>query len=339
METIETTDNLNIAMNGKERPNIGSQTVHHLWHSFHNKLKSQGKSDNTLKNYKTDMDCFKNYLLETQKTDSLAKIGLPEILEYGKFLETKYNSNNSRRRRVQTLRIFFDYLVETGEMSSNPVRKIPTSPKFVDIPRPTKFIDVKTLWMYLMQSKNGDGQLTNLINERNQVIFLLIYNAGLKVSDLAKLRVDQLSLGGQPRVMITPKNRDPYTIPLSNLTTKVIRCYLRGLESEKIRSSINFSELLFNANPHKILSGGLSSRGIEILMEDYRRKLSIEITPKSLRQSAIINWLNLGHNDSTVKEWMGVAPSYSMKDYKKVKEEYFFNDDALQEIYEHHQSH
>ena len=102
----------------------------------------------------------------------------------------------------------FDYLVETGEMSSNPVRKIPTSPKFVDIPRPTKFIDVKTLWMSLLQSKNGDGLLSELITERNRVIFLLIYNAGLKVSDLAKLRVDQLSLGGQPRVLITPK-RDP----------------------------------------------------------------------------------------------------------------------------------
>ena len=70
-------------------------------------------------------------------------------------------------------------------------------------------------------------------------------------------------------------------------------------------------------------------------MEEYRKKLSIEVTPKSLRQSAILNWINKGLNDSTVKEWMGVAPSYSLKSYKSVKDEYFYNDDTLQELYEH----
>ena len=189
--------------------------------------------------------------------------------------------------------------------------------------------------MSLLQRPSSEGRLAQLINERNQVVFLMIYNTGLKVSDLSTLSSDQLFLGGNSRVLITPKNRDPYSVPLSSLTVKVLRRYLRSLEVEKSSSGISFKEVLFNANPHKILSGGLSSRGIEILMEDYRRKLSIEITPKSLRQSAIINWLNLGHNDSTVKEWMGVAPSYSLKDYKMVKDEYFYNDAALHEIFEH----
>ena len=167
------------------------------------------------------------------------------------------------------------------------------------------------------------------------MIFLLIYNAGLKVSDLSKLKVDQLILGGSPRVIISPTNRDPYSIPLNRFTAKIINRYLNSLELEKVNSKINFSELLYNANPHKILSGGLSSRGIEILMEDYRKKLSIEITPKSLRQAAILNWINKGHNDSTVKEWMGVAPSYTLKNYKAVKDDYFYNDDTLEQLFEH----
>lgn len=316
------------------------KTVHSLTAlcpEFYNKLKSQGKSENTLKNYKTDMDCFKNYLIEHQGNDSIEALDLAKILEYGKFLEVKYDSNNSRRRRVQTLRIFFDFLVEMGTIGSNPVRKIPTSPKFVDIPRPTKFVDVKTMWMSLITPNKTTGRLMGLIQQRNQVIFLLIYHTGLKVSDLANLTVNQINLGNGPRILITPLNRDPYTIPLNGLTVKIIKNYLLQLEQEKINSKIEFSQLLFNANPHKILSGGLSSRGIEILMEDYRRKLSIEVTPKSLRQSAIINWINRGMNDATVKEWMGVAPSYSLKNYRDVKDEYFYNDDALVELFEHNQ--
>ena len=326
---------LNITPRAEDTKSTTKNSVNDLWISFHNNLKLQGKSENTLKNYKTDMDCFKNYLIEKQKTDSINALGLPQIIEYGKYLQVKYSSNNSRRRRVQTLRIFFDYLVETGISSTNPVRKIPTSPKFVDIPRPTKFIAVKTLWLSLIEPQQNRGQLNQLIQQRNQVIFLLIYHAGLKVSDISHLKLDQVSLGKDSRVLITPKNRDPYTIPLNSFTAKVIKRYLYILEIEKNRSNMKFIEILFNANPHKILSGGLSSRGIEILMEEYRKKLSIEVTPKSLRQSAIVNWLNKGFNDSTVKEWMGVAPSYSLKNYKKVKDEYFYNDLALEELYEH----
>ena len=306
-----------------------------LWPQFHNKLKLQGKSENTLKNYKTDMDCFSLYLIDQQGNDTLDKMDLPSILLYGKFLEKKYSSNNSRRRRVQTLRIFFDFLVETKVMESNPVRKIPTSPKFVDIPRPTKFVDVKTLWLSMIKQNKSDSELGNLIRERNQAIFLLIYYTGLKVSDLSKLQKDQVHLSHNPRVLVNPKNRDPYTIPLSAFAAKLIKRYLETLEGQKIKSQISFSEILFNANPHKILSGGLSSRGIEILMEDYRRKLGIEVTPKSLRQAAILNWINLGHNDSTVKDWMGVAPSYSLKSYKEVRNEYFYNNQAIEELYEH----
>jgi site-specific recombinase XerD len=311
------------------------KSLHLLWPEFHNKLKLQEKSENTLKNYKTDMDCFKRYLEDSQGHDGIEQLELSKVLEYGKYLETKYSSNNSRRRRVQTLRIFFDFLVENSIITSNPVRKIPTSPKFVDIPRPTKFVDVKTLWLALISPHKTSGKLMALIQERNQVIFLLIYHSGLKVSDLAKIQVNQLSLGSHPRVLITPVSRDPYSIPLSTFATKIIKKYLTLLEQEKVYSNITFTEMLFNANPHKILSGGLSSRGIEIIMEDYRRKLSIEVTPKSLRQASIINWINKGHNDTTVKEWMGVAPSYSLKNYRDVKDEYFYNDQALEELYEH----
>ena len=123
---------------------------------FYKVLESQGKSENTLKNYKTDMDCFKNYLFDSAKSDLLGQLDLPQILEYGKYLDNKYSSNNSRRRRVQTLRIFFDFLVSEGISPSNPVRKIPTSPKFVDIPRRRKFVDIKTLWLSLI---NDIGRL------------------------------------------------------------------------------------------------------------------------------------------------------------------------------------
>ena len=39
------------------------------------------------------------------------------------------------------------------------------------------------------------------------------------------------------------------------------------------------------------------------------------MTAKSLRQSCIFKWLIKGEPQSTIKEWMGVQPQYSLRPY------------------------
>ena len=166
-----------------------------LQSQFFSKLKKLGRSVNTLKNYKTDLDCFNNYLQKNQTSVDISQFSMPHVIQYGSYLESKYSSDNSRRRRVQALRIFFDFLVEENIMGSNPVRKLPTSPKFLDIPRPTPFIDIKTLWEHLLESSLTKNNINRLLAKRNQISMLLIFGAGLKVSDIAKLKRSRITLG------------------------------------------------------------------------------------------------------------------------------------------------
>lgn len=298
---------------------------------------AKGRSQNTLKNYKTDLDCFNGYLVSKQGHHHIGDFDLPQVKLYGDYLQEKYTSDNSRRRRVQTLRIFFDYLVERHIFNSNPVRSLPTSPKFLDKPRPTSLIDIKTLWQCLIEESFQEGQINKVIARRNQVLVLLIYGAGLKVSDIQGLHHDRIITseeeGVPPRVLIHHPKRDSYTIPLPQAFTAVYFDYLRELTLLKNESDIDFKNVFFNANAYRILSGGLSARGIEMIFEHYRKKLLIEVTPKSLRQSCIFNWLQSGHNDTTIKEWMGVAPSYSLKLYKTHLQESIFSDEFLLELY------
>ena len=90
-----------------------------LQNQFFQNLEITGKSENTIKNYRTDLECFNKYLVKNQKNFSIEKIDLPQILHYGNYLQERYQSDNSRRRRVQALRIFFDYLVGKGVFESN----------------------------------------------------------------------------------------------------------------------------------------------------------------------------------------------------------------------------
>lgn len=288
-----------------------------LEQSFYDKLRAQGKSVNTLKNYRTDLDCFNQFLLSKKNNLDISDFNIAQVKEYGAYLEQRYNADNSRRRRVQSLRLFFDFLVEQEVFKENPVRALPSSPKFLDIPRPIPFIGIKTLWSFLIeQEQRAKDPLSKLTAIRNQLIVSLIYSAGLKVSDLSGLRMGQILLtAGEPRVMVETPRRDPYSIPLPNFVTTIFKKYTEALNIQKELQQIEFNELLFNANPYKILSGGLSARGLEVIFEEWRVKLLVPLTPKSLRQAAIYRFLEEQRPHSLIKEWLGLAPSYNIKMY------------------------
>ena len=311
-----------------------------LQQEFYRNLKTQGKSQNTLKNYKTDLDCFNFYLNTEYASVEVKNFDQALVTNYGKYLENKYSSDNSRRRRVQALRIFFDFLLNKSLVSSNPVRKLPTSPKFLDIPRPTPFIDVKTLWTYLVEESHSQDKIQELLSKRNQILFLLIFGAGLKVSDLSELKMSDITISnGEARVLIRHPKRDAYTVVLPKIFEKVFADYLAILDEMKAKSQITFDNLLFYANPYRIISGGLSPRGIEIIFEDYRNKLMITLTPKSLRQACIFKWIQQEKSVTLIKEWLGLAPSYDLKLYLEHAPNFLYNEEILEDIYSNYRKH
>ena len=288
-----------------------------LQKKFFYKLKRQGKVLNTIKNYQTDINCFNSYLLRSKRKLNINRFGLVHVKHYAHFLEKKYKSDNSRRRKLQTLRLFFDYLVTLGHFPSNPVRILSSPPKFLNRPKPTVPRDVKRLWNYLEQEPEKGLIIDALATKRNQVLFLLIYEGALQVSELSTLKMAHLFLGRSPRVLISPSKREPYSVPLS-LATKNIYLQYKGLlkRAKKKFELNNFEELFFNANHCKILSGGISPRGIELVLKGLSEKINRQITPKSLRQSCILRWLEEEHKEELIKEWMGVAPNYSLDIFK-----------------------
>ena len=312
---------------------MSEQSLSQLQTEFYQSIKHKGLSLNTQKNYKTDLECFNGFLKNQKLPPSISNFELPQVLEYGKYLDNRYNSDNSRRRRVQSLRVFFDFLVSKGIYNSNPVRKIPTSPKFVDIPRPTPYSHVTKLWAHLLGNEDRKNELNDLINKRNRIIFLLVYGAGLKVSDLKDLKQGQIILDENPRVLVNHPKRDSYTIPLPRIFKEIYTDYLKALKVQLDKSGMNLQEVLFNANHFRILKGGISPRGLEMIFKELREKINITLTPKSLRQACIFTWLRNDTPESLIKEWLGVSPSYSLQRYLDHLNQHLYNDQFLHEFY------
>lgn len=289
---------------------------------FLKSLETQGKSFNTVKNYKADLNCFNEFLGHKQKNLKLKTFTTTQVNEYSQFLEEKYGSPNSIRRRVQALRLFFDYLIMKGVFPDNPMKKMPVAPKVLDLPKPTPFIQITKFYQNLQNElKEAKTTLGACVAARNLIVFHLIYGAGLKVSDLAKLPMSAvLKEKDNYRILVQHPKRDPYTIPLPKLFARDFKNYKELYQAEMKLEGLDFSELLFNSNPYRMISGGLSPRGVELLIEEWRRKLKIELTAKSLRQSCIFKWLNQKIAHTTIKEWLGVAPNYTLELYTDVYE-------------------
>lgn len=279
-------------------------------------LERQGKSFNTVKNYKADLQCFNTFLIDKQEHLKIKSFSSTQVQEYSRYLDEKYPSPNSVRRRVQALRLFFDFLLGQELFPENPLKKMAVSPKVLDNPEPTPFPEViKTYKLLKKRIKDTEG-LQQLVNARNVIIFHLIYGAGLKVSDMAKLSFGSiLKDKNDYRVMVEHPKRDPYSIPLPEIFNKDFVFYKNRLLEYQRNEELEMEELLFNANPYKILSGGLSPRGTELFFEELRREMKTETTAKSLRQSCIFKWLNMTVSHTTIKEWLGVTPSYSLELY------------------------
>ena len=286
-------------------------------------LEKSGKSFNTLKNYKTDLNIFNKFLLGKGRDLILQELTYTEVKEYENYLQEKYNSPNSIRRRVQALRMFFDFLIGQNQIDENPIKKMLVSPKVVDLPKPTPFHIIKKLIEKLSNEKENLSPHDSLLVQRNLIMSYLIYDGGLKVSDIERLRLEHIKFAkGFYRVLVAPDKRDPYTVTMSESFTSLFEQYLKFLEDRKQNDKVEFEELFFNANPFKILNGGLSARGIEVIFNELSKSISTKMTAKSLRQACIFKWLVQGVPEARIKEWMAVQPQYSLAPYKKLLKEY-----------------
>ena len=200
--------------------------------------------------------------------------------------------------------------------SENPLKKMAVSPKVLDNPEPTAFPEVLKTYQLLRKKVQTTEGLSQIVNSRNLIIFHLIYGAGLKVSDMAKLHFTSILKDQKGfRVMVEHPKRDPYSIPLPSSFNADFQFYKTNYQLLLKKEGLEIEELLFNANPYKILAGGLSPRGTELFFEDLRKNIKSKMTAKSLRQSCIFKWLNQNINHTTIKEWLGVTPSYSLELY------------------------
>jgi integrase/recombinase XerC len=304
-----------LVLSDAKRQNLSMIDLVKTQQQFLKNLELSGKSFNTVKNYRADLQVFNKFLAQHKQSMVLKTFTLTQVQEYTGHLNQLYGSPNSIRRRVQALRLFFDFLVQKHNFPDNPIKLVPVAAKVLDKPNPVPFKDLIKLKDWLIERRDKTQGLERLGIFRHLIVVALIYESGVKVSDLARLELSDILPDKQGlRVLIRPAKREPYSIPLSAAFKVIWKEYKTELEALwPGPGDVKFA--LFNANPYRILAGSLSPRGTELFFEDVRKMLKIDITARSLRQACVFRWMCLEVSESQIREWLGVAPDYDISLY------------------------
>lgn len=287
-------------------------------------LNQQNKQKNTIKNYRVDLNIFNQFLLEKSqlKLSSIDHIQLSsqKIKEYEHFLDKRYGSSNSKRRRIQTLRLYVDFLISKGIVASNIIREMIPQKKRVHQPRPYKSEHIIPYFDYLIeQLSSAKSNLEQLTHLRNLVIFSLVYDSALKVSHLETLKLGDLDIDSSLKITLYPAKRDPYTVDINPNATALYKTYIKKYiqyAQEKNKELQQSDGLLFSANAHTILRSKVSARGLEMIFHKIiPPQIQERLTLKSLREACILRWCHQKIPDHDIKHSMGVQPQYDLKRY------------------------
>ena len=214
----------------------------------------------------------------------LAEVTRKEIGAYVDHLLRKRRTPKTIMCHLQTIRLFFDYLLnEEGRSILNPVTRISLRlPK--PLPRHLKDDQVRKFF---------DG-ITDL---RDRAMFMLMLRCGLRVQEVAELTVDAIEYDRRQIFVFHGKGAKDRVVYMSEDARSALLAYL-AKRSSKARG-------LFLVQKGPMRGKPLSVRGIQKRIEYYARKSSLDVSCHRLRHTMATQLLNADAGLPTIQDLLG----------------------------------
>ena len=181
----------------------------------------KGVSEHTLSAYGTDLRKFASFV---QNRGLLLCQADADLLNH--YLAHRHDAGlqpRSTARALSSLRNFYQWLHQANKISDNPMASL-LNPKIgLSLPKSLSEMDVDALL--------SAPDVSDLIQFRDKVMLELLYAAGLRVSELVSLTMQQLNLR-QGVIRVTGKGSKERLVPIGEVAVEWLQRYLaqgRGL--------------------------------------------------------------------------------------------------------------
>lgn len=271
---------------------------------FLNDLQRQGKSELTVKQYRSSLQKFENWMLSeggygrgdggstdrqkgsekySQNFKTLGRDGLQhkaspivhatqlDIANFKRWASQHYKPRTVQLNLIQ-LSVFFKWLVSLGEIPDNPCQHI--SPVTVQQEAPK--------WL----ERNEQNMLIRAVrkygDQRELTIITLLLHTGIRVQELCNLRIyDCYVWERKGKIVVRNGKGGKYReIPLNLDARKAIEDWLKVKKVNLLSPETN-EDFLF----HTQRSEQMTPRAVQFIFQKYSRLTGLQVTPHILRHS------------------------------------------------------
>lgn len=264
----------------------------------------RGLSSNTLVAYSSDLREFAQFVKELAIVDwrDVLKIHVQEYMaSVGDRL-----THRSKARRLAAMRSFFKYLERRGRIPRNPTAGV-RFPKFhAALPHVLSATDVENLL-------TGPDPKT-ILGQRDKAMLELLYAAGLRVSELVNLQLQQVHLD-PGYLVVRGKGDKERLVPMGEWAADALKIYLEDGRTKLTRKGWSVSEVFLNSRGNK-----LSRQGIWKIIKGYAELSGIRqnLTPHMLRHSFATHLLENGADLRSLQAMLGHADISTTQIYTHV---------------------
>ncbi|WP_127845159.1 site-specific tyrosine recombinase XerD [Psychroflexus aestuariivivens] len=252
----------------------------------------RGLADNSIANYKMDVEKLKNFLENHEIKITPENISETTVQEFIYSISQFVNAR-SQARIISGLKSFFNYLIFEDYRKDNPLelidspkigRKLPDTLSTADIDKLIETID-----------------LSHPQGERNRAIVETLYGCGLRVSELIELRISDLFFE-EGFIRVIGKGNKERVVPVNDYTQKFINIYKnevrihRDIKPEAV-------DVLFLNRYGRQLTRAMIFTMIKSLAKEAN--LTKKISPHTFRHSFATHLLENGANLRAIQQMLG----------------------------------
>jgi site-specific recombinase XerC len=265
-------------------------------------LRAKGKSPATLRSYTSGVRLFAVWLDNLDgalpSVDGWDGVTRDHVRGYFASLVEGGSSQDTRRARHCAIDRFLGWCVAEGEVERNPMEQLSMpSPGTKSVP----ILEVEDLRRWLKTFSRND-----LRDVRDEAIVRLFIDSGLRLSELANLRVGDVDLLNGTAAVIG-KGSKPRVVPFGNNTARALDRYLR----RRAKHPRATSDALWIGR-----LGAMDRSGVYAMI----RKRSVEaglpaVHPHQLRHSFAHLWLEAGGSEGDLMKLAGWTSPAMLRRY------------------------
>ncbi|MDR1876562.1 MAG: tyrosine-type recombinase/integrase [Flavobacteriaceae bacterium] len=249
----------------------------------------------TIQSYEKDLHDLQAFLTETESFSEIEKADKKQLRNFVVHLSQKNLSEKTINRKISSTRSFFKFLLKTGELEINPTVNLKNLKLKKRVLVPYTEEEIFLLEKHLT---DPDEDLSEFERTRNQLIFELFYQTGIRRIELIRLETHKIDLINKTLTIIGKRNKERQ-IPITDELSNKIKNHL----AIKQQTGQISNDYFFTDNKGQILK----EKFVYNLINKYLSAVTTKQkkSPHMLRHTFASHLLHNGAELNSIKEILG----------------------------------